>query len=165
MIALYNNRCKIPVKKREKKLRLLVVEDEKKLCDMNDYMEKPFHLLELEARVRSLTRRKFVQKNVCLECGALRFNTRERTAYAKETPVALTRKENGILEYLLLNQGRPVSQEELIEHVWDSSVDSFSGSIQVHMSSLRKKLKAELGYDPVVNKIGEGYKIGGNDKT
>ena len=131
----------------------------------NDYMEKPFHLLELEARVRSLTRRKFVQKNVCLECGALRFNTRERTAYAKETPVALTTKENGILEYLLLNQGRPVSQEELIEHVWDSSVDSFSGSIRVHMSSLRKKLKAELGYDPVVNKIGEGYKIGGNDKT
>ena len=75
-------------------------------------------------------------------------------------PVALTRKENGILEYLLLNQGRPVSQEELIEHVWDSSVDSFSGSIRVHMSSLRKKLKAGLGYDPIVNKIGEGYKIG-----
>ena len=126
----------------------------------NDYMEKPFHLQELEARVRSLTRRKFVQKNVCLECGNLRFDTRERTAYAKDKPVALTRKENGILEYLLLNQGRPVSQEELIEHVWDSSVDSFSGSIRVHMSSLRKKLKAGLGYDPIVNKIGEGYKIG-----
>jgi len=77
----------------------------------------------------------------------------------------LTRKENGILEYLLLNQGRPVSQEELIEHVWDSSVDSFSGSIRVHMSSLRKKLKAGLGYDPIVNKIGEGYKIGGNSKA
>ena len=126
----------------------------------NDYMEKPFHLQELEARVRSLTRRKFVQKKVCLECGSLRFDTKERTAYAKDKPVALTRKENGILEYLLLNQGRPVSQEELIEHVWDSSVDSFSGSIRVHMSSLRKKLKAGLGYDPIVNKIGEGYKIG-----
>ena len=130
----------------------------------NDYMEKPFHLQELEARVRSLTRRKFVQKNICLECGKLRFDTRERVAYAEDTPVALTRKENGILEYLLLNQGRPVSQEELIEHVWDSSVDSFSGSIRVHMSSLRKKLKAGLGYDPIVNKIGEGYKIGGNSK-
>ncbi len=58
-----------------------------------------------------------------------------------------------------MNQGRPVSQEELIEHVWDYSVDSFSGSIRVHMSSLRKKLKAGLGYDPIVNKIGEGYKI------
>ena len=52
--------------------------------------------------------------------------------------VPLTRKENGILEYLLLNLGRPVSQEELIEHVWDASVDSFSGSIRVHMSSLRR---------------------------
>ena len=131
----------------------------------NDYMEKPFHLQELEARIRSLTRRKFIQKNICLECGKLRFDTRERVAYADDNPVALTRKENGILEYLLLNQGRPVSQEELIEHVWDSSVDSFSGSIRVHMSSLRKKLKAGLGYDPIVNKIGEGYKIGGNSKA
>ena len=126
----------------------------------NDYMEKPFHLQELEARIRSLTRRKFVQKDVCLQCVDIRFNTRERAAYAKGELVSLTRKENGILEYLLLNQGRPVSQEELIEHVWDASVDSFSGSIRVHMSSLRKKLKAVLGYDPIVNKVGEGYKIG-----
>ena len=131
----------------------------------NDYMEKPFHLQELEARVRSLTRRKFIQKNVCLECNGIRFDIRERVAYAEENPVALTRKENGILEYLLLNQGRPVSQEELIEHVWDSSVDSFSGSIRVHMSSLRRKLKAGLGYDPIVNRIGEGYKIGGDSKA
>ena len=73
--------------------------------------------------------------------------------------VPLTRKENGILEYLLLNLGRPVSQEELMEHVWDASVDSFSGAIRVHMSSLRRKLKAVLGYDPILNKVGEGYKI------
>ena len=131
----------------------------------NDYMEKPFHLQELEARIRSLTRRKFIQKDICLHCGEIKFDTKKREAYAKETLVSLTRKENGILEYLLLNQGRPVSQEELIEHVWDSSVDSFSGSIRVHMSSLRKKLKAGLGYDPIVNKIGEGYKIGGNSKA
>lgn len=104
----------------------------------NDYMEKPFHLQELEARIRSLTRRSFVQKDVCLICGAVRFDTRKRQASAKGEPVTLTRKENGILEYLLLNQGRPVSQEELMEHVWDASVDSFSGAIRVHMSSLRK---------------------------
>ena len=177
MVTLYNIECKFPVKKMEKsKLRLLVVEDEKKLCDMiakslhlagyevdmcndgeqalemiyaelydlivldlnlpgvdgmeilrelrkeneetkvlilsarsqiadkvegldsgaNDYMEKPFHLQELEARVRSLTRRKFIQKNICLECGKLRFDTRERVAYAEDNPVTLTRKENGI---------------------------------------------------------------------
>ncbi len=125
----------------------------------NDYMEKPFHLQELEARIRSLTRRKFVQKNVCLESGEIRFDTVKREAYAKGQLVSLTRKESGILEYLLLNQGRPVSQEELIEHVWDATVDSFSGSIRVHMSSLRRKLKAVLEYDPILNKVGEGYKI------
>lgn len=130
----------------------------------NDYLEKPFHLQELDARIRSLTRRKFVQKDVCLHCGEIKFDTKKREAYAKDKPVSLTRKENGILEYLLLNQGRPISQEELIEHVWDASVDSFSGSIRVHMSSLRKKLKAILGYDPIINKIGEGYKIVENAK-
>ena len=125
----------------------------------NDYMEKPFHLQELEARIRSLTRRKFVQNDICLNCGEIRFDTRKREAYAKGEPVSLTRKENGILEYLLLNQGRPVSQEELMEHVWDASADSFSGAIRVHMSSLRRKLKEVLGYDPILNRVGEGYKI------
>ena len=125
----------------------------------NDYMEKPFHLQELEARIRSLTRRKFVQKDVCLESGGIKFDTIKREAYVNGTLVSLTRKENGILEYLLLHLGRPVSQEELIEHVWDASVDSFSGSIRVHMSSLRRKLRAVLGYDPILNKVGEGYQI------
>ena len=125
----------------------------------DDYMEKPFHLQELEARIRSLTRRKFVQKDICLKCGDISFDTMKREASAKGKPVLLTRKENGILEYLLLNQGRPVSQEELIEHVWDATADSFSGAVRVHMSSLRKKLKAELGYDPILNKVGEGYTI------
>ena len=63
----------------------------------------------------------------------------------------------GILEYLMLNKGRPISQEELIDHVWDSSIDSFSNSIRVHISSLRKKLKQALTYDPIINRIGEGY--------
>ena len=112
----------------------------------NDYMEKPFHLQELEARIRSLTRRKFIQKDICLHCGEIKFDTKKREAYAKETLVSLTRKENGILEYLLLNQGRPVSQEELIEHVWDASVDSFSGSIRVHL--LEKSLKLCLVMTP-----------------
>ena len=127
----------------------------------NDYLSKPFHLAELEARVRSLTRRKFIQQDVCLCCGRLSFNTRSRVAAVDGQTLALTRKESGVLEYLLLHQGRPVSQEELIEHVWDGSVDSFSNSIRVHISALRKKLRAVLGYDPIRNRIGEGYEIGG----
>ena len=125
----------------------------------NDYLAKPFHLEELEARIRSLTLRQFTQNDVVLHCGPLSFDARSRTATAAGQPLALTRKETGILEYLLLHRGRPVSQEELLEHVWDNSVDNFSNSIRVHISVLRKKLRAALGYDPVRNRIGEGYLI------
>ena len=103
-------------------------------CGANDYLVKPFHLEELEARVRSLTRRSFVQHDAVLRCGELSFDTVKRTA-----------------------------QEELMEHVWDGSVNSFSNSIRVHISSLRKKLKAALGYDPILNRIGEGYLMGGRE--
>ena len=125
----------------------------------NDYLAKPFHLEELEARIRSLTLRQFTQNDVVLHCGPLSFDTRSRAATAAGQPLALTRKETGILEYLLLHRGRPVSQEELLEHVWGNSVDNFSNSIRVHISALRKKLRAALGYDPVRNRIGEGYLI------
>lgn len=92
-----------------------------------------------------------------MTCGNLSFDTKARTAAARGEALSLTRKETGILEYLMLNQGRPVSQEELIEHVWDSSVNSFSNAARVHISSLRKKLRAALEYDPIRNRIGEGY--------
>mgnify|MGYP002571287125 CR=1 FL=1 len=127
----------------------------------SDYLSKPFHLEELEARIRSLTLRKFTQNDVVLSCGDLSFDTKSRTASVRGQELTLTRKEIGILEYLLLHQGRPVSQEELIDHVWDGSVDSFSNSIRVHMSALRKKLRTALGYDPIHNRIGEGYVIEG----
>ena len=127
----------------------------------NDYLCKPFHFEELEARVRSLTRRRVVQNNVVLECSGLSLDTKARTVTANGEELSLTRKELSILEYLILHKGCPVSQEELIEHVWDGSVDSFSNSIRVHMSALRKKLRAALGSDPVTNRVGQGYLIGG----
>lgn len=126
----------------------------------NDFLIKPFHLEELEARIRSLLRREFVQNSTVLSYKDLSFDTKKRKAIAKDQDISLTRKESGILEYLLLNKGRPVSQEELIEHVWDDSVDPFSNSIRVHVSSLRKKLKAAISYDPIINKVGVGYLIG-----
>ncbi len=129
----------------------------------NDYLAKPFHLAELEARIRSLTLRRFTQQDVLLSCGELRFDTRSRTAAVHGEPLSLTRKETGILEYLMVHKGRPVSQEELIDHVWDNSVDNFSNSIRVHISALRKKLRAALGYDPIRNRIGEGYLMGGEE--
>ncbi len=128
----------------------------------NDYLTKPFHFEELEARVRSLTRRRFIQENIRLSWGDVSFDTKSRTAYVKGQSLTLTRKEAGLLEYLLLHQGRVISQEEMIEHLWGGSVNSFSNSIRVHVSSLRKKLRAALGYDPIQNKVGQGYILGGD---
>ncbi len=127
----------------------------------NDYLSKPFHLDELAARIRNLTLRRFTQNDVILTCRELSFDTKARKASVNGETLSLTRKETGILEYLMLNQGRPISQEELIEHVWDSSVDNFSNSIRVHISALRKKLRTALGYDPISNRIGEGYVMEG----
>ena len=123
----------------------------------DSYLTKPFHFEELEARIRSLTRRRFIQENVCLKCGHISFDTRTRKAHIDSEELSLTRKESALLEYFMLHQNRIISPEELIEHIWDGSVNSFSNSIRVHISSLRKKLRAALGSDPIQNKVGQGY--------
>lgn len=123
----------------------------------NDYLTKPFHFEELEARIRSLTRRKFIQEDVCLQCGDITFDTRTRETLIRNVPLPLTRKESALLEYFLLNRSRIISPEEMMEHIWDGSVNAFSNSIRVHISSLRKKLRTVLGFDPIQNKIGQGY--------
>lgn len=63
----------------------------------------------------------------------------------------------GILEVFLFNQGRLITQQEIIDRVWNGDSDPFSNSIRVHLSAMRKKVKTALGYDPIQTKIGEGY--------
>ncbi len=125
----------------------------------NDYMVKPFDLKELDARMRALLRRKSVTENTILKAGSLSFDTTTREAFVGETKVNLTAKETAILEYLFLNRQKYVSSEELIDHVWDSNADSFSNSVRVHMSSLRKKIKEIDGENKIENVIGKGYRI------
>lgn len=129
----------------------------------NDYLTSPFTSMELAARIRSLTLRRFTQSDVVLTCAELSFDTKARKASVRGEVLSLTRKETGILEYLLLHQGRPVSQEELLEHVWDSGADGFGNSIRVHISALRKKLRAALGYDPIPQPHRRGLCYGGAD--
>lgn len=76
-----------------------------------------------------------------------------------EAPLPLTRKEFEILEHLMLHPDKTVSQEELLEHIWETDSNPFSHSVRVHISSLRRKLRESLGYDPIVTKIGQGYRL------
>lgn len=106
-----------------------------------------------------MLRRKIVIENPVLTHGSLCLNTVTRQVLANKQKIILTTKETALLEYLLLHKGRVIKLEEIIEHIWDSNADMFSNSVRVHMSSLRRKLKENLGDDPIQNIIGEGYVI------
>jgi DNA-binding response OmpR family regulator len=126
----------------------------------NDYMVKPFHFKELEARLRALLRRRFIQSDTRLSYGEIILDTALKTVYIQNTPIELTKKEYGILEYLMFNKDKIVSTEEIMEHLWDSSFDGFSNSLKVHINSLKKKLSIFLGEQEVIkNKRGFGYYI------
>lgn len=127
----------------------------------NDYLVKPFDFGELEARIRNLLRRSFFQKNPELTCGGIVLNTIARTVTGPDgSALELTPKELAILEYLLMNRGRPVRAEELIEHVWSEDSDPFSNAVKVHVSLLRKKLTAAGCSDLLHTVRGAGYKLG-----
>lgn len=155
------------VRKVKQDVRVLILSARSSVADKvlgldigaNDYLAKPFAFEELEARVRSLLRRSFIQEDIVLRWEAIGLDTRGRTASVNGAPIPLTRKELALLEYFLLNSNKVISQEELMEHVWNMEADSLSNAVRVHIASLRKKLKSVLGYDPIATKIGQGYHL------
>ena len=108
----------------------------------DDYLTKPFELEELEARVRALLRRDFAPRSAAVSAGALTLDAQRREITADGAALPLTRKEF-----------------ELLDHIWESDSNPFSHSVRMHISSLRKKLRQALGYDPIVTKIGQGYRL------
>jgi DNA-binding response OmpR family regulator len=126
----------------------------------SDFLEKPFHFHELDARLRALLRRAFVQRDSCLAHGDVRLDSRLRRVTASGQPVHLTNKEYAILEYLLTNAGRIVSAEELIDHIWSGDTALFSNSLKVHVSTLNRKMAgATADHFAIKNLRGAGYFI------
>lgn len=129
----------------------------------DDYLTKPFALEELEARVCALLRREFVQRALLVQAGPLDLDTVAREISVRGDPLSLTPREFAILEQLMLCQGRWLSQEVLMEHVWEADANPFSNAVRIHISSLRKKLRDKLGYDPIQTKVGQGYRLAGEE--
>lgn len=152
-------------------LRVLILSARAQLSDKvagldlgaDDYLTKPFDLEELEARVRTLLRREFVQRAPLVQAGALDLDTVAREISVRGDPLSLTPREFAILEQLMLCQGRWLSQEALMEHIWEADANPFSNAVRMHISSLRKKLRERLGYDPIQTKIGQGYRLAGEE--
>ena len=121
----------------------------------DDYLGKPFAFHELVARIRAVARRGPGAPTI-VQRGDLTIDRARHRAARAGQPLALTRKEFGILEYLAGADGATVSAEELLEHVWDANADPFSNTVAVTLTRLRRK----LGNPPLIQTVvGVGYRL------
>jgi DNA-binding response OmpR family regulator len=125
----------------------------------DDYLMKPFHFPELLARVRAILRREGTPRPTILRVGELVLDPNAIRAHFRGVEITLTVKEFSILEYLAHNAGRIVSQEELLEHVWNDDANQFTQTIKVHINNIRKKLNASGADDPIATVKGKGYML------
>jgi DNA-binding response OmpR family regulator len=127
----------------------------------DDYLTKPFNILELKARVRALLRRAAgVQRTAgkVISAGPISLNTEERTAARDGQSVELTAKEYDLIELLMRNPRRVYSRENLMNVVWGYSYGGDYRTVDVHIRRLREKLErnpAEPEY--ILTKWGVGY--------
>jgi DNA-binding response OmpR family regulator len=125
----------------------------------DDYLVKPFHFPELLARVRAILRREGAPRHAILRTGDLVLDANSLKGFFRGTEIALTIKEFAILEYLMRNVGRVVSQEELLEHVWNEDVNMFTHTIKVHIKNIRQKLSAAGAGNLISTVKGRGYTL------
>ncbi len=125
----------------------------------DDYLPKPFHLVELVARVRALSRRSLPARAPLLAHGDLELDSARRRVTRAGKPLALSPKEFAVLELLLGADGAVVSSEQMLERAWDDAVDPFTNTVRMTVSRLR----AKLGDPPVIETVTPvGYRIGGS---
>ncbi len=127
----------------------------------DDYLVKPFHFAELTARVRALLRRDLRVRVPLLQYKDVKLDPAARVVWKGNRRVELTSKEFGILEYLLRHRGEIVSQEAMLEHVWDMQTNPLTNTVRVHINSLRRKLE-DIAETPryIETIVGQGYRVG-----
>lgn len=125
----------------------------------DDYLTKPFQLLELRARVQAVIRRFNGRATQNIVIGSLVVDPAARTADIGGKRLELAAKEFDILEYIASLNPKVVSSEEIAEHIYDESFDPFSSVLRVHLTRLRKKLSEAAGYDVLITMRGKGYSL------
>ena len=127
----------------------------------DDYITKPFGMMEFIARVRAVLRRtgKEDKENATLQIGELQVLVQQHQVLAAGRKVTLTLKEFELLKYLMENQGIVLSRDRLLGHVWGYDFDGETRTVDVHIRTLRQKLG---GCGELIETVrGVGYRIGG----
>jgi len=124
-------------------------------CGADDYLTKPFSYVVLLARLRALLRRGGRERPTVLSHGDLELDPAERRVSVAGAEVTLTAREYALLEYLLRRPGEVVSKTELLDHVWDASLDTAENAVEVYVGYLRRK----IGRDRLETVRGAGYRL------
>ncbi|MDR2292243.1 MAG: response regulator transcription factor [Prevotellaceae bacterium] len=127
----------------------------------DDYLAKPFHLSELNARIKAVLRRKQSDGKLLLALGNLSIDFTQRQICIESKPLKLNRKEFDILTFLATNKNRLVTKEALAEHVWGDNIDLEDNFDFVYwqVKNLRRKLKNSNAKITIENVYGTGYKL------
>jgi two-component system copper resistance phosphate regulon response regulator CusR len=124
----------------------------------DDYMNKPFALAELSARLRALLRRGVPRESV-LRVADLEMDTIRRTVRRAGVTIDLKPKEYALLEFLMRHTDRPLTRSLIIEHVWNIHFDSISNVVEVHINALRNKIDREFPVQLIRTVRGVGYML------
>lgn len=139
------------------------LEDRIKGLDLgaDDYLPKPFSLLELQSRMQAISRRKSGFKDSLVALGDFTVDLSKRAILFNDQEIELSRKEFDLLSYLLLHKNRPLTRTQLSEHIWGnlSDDDYDSNYIDVHIKNIRKKLAVYAPVEWLQTIRGVGYKI------
>lgn len=125
----------------------------------DDYLVKPFAFGELSARIRVLLRRDADQSSSVLTVGPIVLDTARHEASKHGGRLDLTPKEFALLRYFMTHAGHVLSQEHLLDHVWDENADPFTNTVRVTVGTLRRKLHADGGEPLIETVIGSGYRL------
>lgn len=131
----------------------------------DDYLAKPFSLLELQSRMQAITRRKFGITQTIIDLDGFLVNITERTIMYHVNPVnTITKKEFDLIAYMLLHKNRTLTRAQLSEHIWGSVIndDYDSNFIDAHIKNIRKKLSIFAPADWLETVRGLGYRIKSN---
>ena len=129
----------------------------------DDYVTKPFNILELKARVRALLRRASIaapagKTDAALRCGHISLDEQSRSAYKDGAPVELTMKEFDLMLFLMKNPGKVYSRENLLDLVWGYDYLGDTRTVDVHVRRLREKLELDPARPQhIMTKWGVGY--------
>jgi DNA-binding response OmpR family regulator len=139
------------------------VEDKVKGLDLgaDDYLAKPFALVELLSRINAVARRKFNISSQDIELGDFEMQVQSRKLICKGAEVDLTKKEYDLLQYLVLNHNKVLTRQQLYEHIWSNILDDQydSNFIDVHIKNLRKKLNHHAPSPWLETVRGVGYRV------